>query len=35
MTFGFCYEIQIMKSQYLLDTVPVDFKLDNSTLRGQ
>ena len=35
MTIDFRFELQIINSQYTtVDTVPVDFKLDNFMLRG-
>ena len=37
MTIGFCYEIQMINSLYStsVDTVLVDFELDNFRLRGE
>ena len=34
MTVDFCYEIQIVIPRATVDTVPIDFKLDNFMLRG-
>ena len=34
MTIDFCYEIQIIISCATVDTIPVDFELDNFMLRG-
>ena len=34
MTVGFCYKIQNMSPSTTVDTDPLDFKLDNFTLRG-
>ena len=33
MTIDFCYDIQNMSPSTTVDTVPLDFKLDNFTLR--
>ena len=34
MTVNFCYEMQSIIPCITLDTVPIDFKLDNFMLRG-
>ena len=34
MTVNFCYEIHIIIPRTTLDTVPMDFKLDNFMMRG-
>ena len=34
MTIDFCFEMQIIIPRTTVDTVPIDFKLDNFMLRG-
>ena len=35
MTIDLCYEIQLLNPSTTVDTVPVDFQLDNFMLRVQ